>query len=83
MGERSQDPLRHVNQDQWDRQRSEYLARNSSDDSLLANLERTRQAISGEVPNGRDQAFNEIHARTLQEKLGERGIATEIYRPEE
>jgi hypothetical protein len=82
MGEKKRETSRHPNQDKWDKQWSRTLAANQSTDQLRTNLERTQQAISGEAPNGRDAAFNEIHSQTLRAKLGERGIATEIYRPD-
>ena len=78
MGEKPQDLYRHPNQDKWDRRWSKTLAGNQSTDLLRSNLERTRKALSGESPNGRGQSFNTIHEQTLQEALGERGIATQI-----
>jgi hypothetical protein len=83
MTEKKREASRSPNQDKWDKQWSKTLAGKQSIDQLRANLERTERAISGETPNGRDAAFNEIHSQTLREKLGERGIATEIYRPDE
>jgi hypothetical protein len=83
MAEKPQNPSRHPRQDEWDRQRAEAMLGNQSTNQLQASLETSRRVLSGEISNGLDAAYNEIHSRVIREKLGERGIATEIYRPEQ